>query len=128
MGKIIGIDLGTSHFAASAMIGGKPSIIQRLRELLLQVRRFHLLLPLLKDGQLLVGEPARRQMISNPERHGAGHKKGRWGQTFALAYLERSLQQKQGSAFILQKIKIITEAHLGGSVRQRQDDHCSGIL
>jgi molecular chaperone DnaK len=67
MGKIIGIDLGTSNSAASAMIGGKPTIIQAAEGTSVGGKAFPSVVAFTKDGQLIVGEPARRQMISNPE-------------------------------------------------------------
>ena len=67
MGKIIGIDLGTSNSAAAAMIGGKPSIIQAAEGTSVGGKAFPSVVAFTSDGQLIVGEPARRQMISNPE-------------------------------------------------------------
>ena len=67
MGKIIGIDLGTSNSAAAVMIGGKPTIIQAAEGTSVGGKAFPSVVAFTKDGQLLVGEPARRQMISNPE-------------------------------------------------------------
>ena len=75
MGKIIGIDLGTSNSAASAMIGGKPSIIPAAEGTSIAGKAFPSVVGFTKDGQLLVGEPARRQMISNPEGTVLGSKK-----------------------------------------------------
>src|SRR5918994_1911842 len=66
MGKIIGIDLGTSNSAAASMIGGKPSIIQAAEGTSVGGKAFPSVVAFTKDGQLIVGEPARRQMISNP--------------------------------------------------------------
>jgi len=67
MGKIIGIDLGTSNSAAAAMIGGKPTIIQAAEGTSIGGKAFPSVVAFTRDGQLIVGEPARRQMISNPE-------------------------------------------------------------
>ena len=71
MGKIIGIDLGTSNSAASAMIGGKPSIIPAAEGTSIAGKAFPSVVAFTKDGQLLVGEPARRQS----RRHCVGSKK-----------------------------------------------------
>ena len=60
MGKIIGIDLGTSNSAAAAMIGGKPSIIQAAEGTSVGGKAFPSVVAFTKDGQLIVGEPARR--------------------------------------------------------------------
>ena len=74
MGKIIGIDLGTSNSAAAAMIGGKPSIIQAAEGTSVGGKAFPSVVAFTSDGQLIVGEPARRQMISNPEGTGPSSK------------------------------------------------------
>ena len=73
MGKIIGIDLGTSNSAAS-MIGGKPSIIQAAEGTSVGGKAFPSVVAFTSDGQLIVGEPARRQMISNPKGKYPGSK------------------------------------------------------
>ncbi|HJY10313.1 MAG TPA: Hsp70 family protein, partial [Nitrososphaeraceae archaeon] len=67
MGKIIGIDLGTSNSAAAVLVGGKPTIIQAAEGTSIGGKAFPSVVAFTKDGQLIVGEPARRQMISNPE-------------------------------------------------------------
>jgi len=67
MSKIIGIDLGTSNSAASVMIGGKPTIIQAAEGTSVGGKAFPSYVAFTKDDQLLVGEPARRQMVTNPE-------------------------------------------------------------
>src|SRR5215216_1877255 len=67
MGKIVGIDLGTSNSAAAVMVGGKPTIIQAAEGTSIGGKAFPSVVAFTKDGQLIVGEPARRQMISNPE-------------------------------------------------------------
>ena len=64
--KIIGIDLGTSNSAASVLIGGKPSIIPSAEGATMYGKAFPSVVAFSKDDQLLVGEPARRQAISNP--------------------------------------------------------------
>ena len=74
MGKIIGIDLGTNNSAAAAMIGGKPSIIQAAEGTSVGGKAFPSVVAFTSDGQLIVGEPARRQMISNPEGTGTWSK------------------------------------------------------
>src|SRR5580704_6857778 len=67
MSKIIGIDLGTSNTAASVMEGGKPSIIPSAEGTSVGGKAFPSYVAFAKDGQLLVGEPARRQAVANPE-------------------------------------------------------------
>jgi len=67
MGKIVGIDLGTSNSAAAVLVGGKPTIIQAAEGTSVGGKAFPSYVAFTKDGQLLVGEPARRQTITNPE-------------------------------------------------------------
>jgi molecular chaperone DnaK len=115
MGKIIGIDLGTSNSAASAMIGGKPSIIPAAEGTSIAGKAFPSVVAFTKDGQLLVGEPARRQMISNPEGTVLAAKR-KMGTDFRFSVLGKEYSPQQISAFILQKIKRDAEAFLGESV------------
>src|SRR5665648_624272 len=68
MGKIIGIDLGTSNSAAAVLVGGKPTIIPSAEGNTIGGKAFPSVVAFTKDGQRLVGEPARRQAISNPDR------------------------------------------------------------
>ena len=64
---IIGIDLGTSNSAAAALRGGRPIIIPSAEGITLGGKAFPSYVALTADGQVLVGEPARRQMTVNPE-------------------------------------------------------------
>src|SRR5512135_2513168 len=65
--KIIGIDLGTTNSAAAVVLGGKPTIIPSAEGATVAGKMFPSVVAFTKDGQLLVGEPARRQAVSNPE-------------------------------------------------------------
>ena len=65
--KIIGIDLGTSNSAAAAIVAGRPTIIPSAEGTSVAGKAFPSYVAFTKDGQLLVGEPARRQAVSNPE-------------------------------------------------------------
>ena len=67
MSKIIGIDLGTSNTAAAVMEGGKATIIPSAEGTSIGGKAFPSFVAFTKDGQLLVGEPARRQAVANPE-------------------------------------------------------------
>src|SRR3989338_6376270 len=68
MAKIIGIDLGTSNSAAAVLEGGKPVIIPSAEGTTVGGgKAFPSYVAMAKDGQLLVGEPARRQAVTNPE-------------------------------------------------------------
>jgi molecular chaperone DnaK len=115
MGKIIGIDLGTSNSAAAAMIGGKPSIIQAAEGTSVGGKAFPSVVAFTKDGQLIVGEPARRQMISNPEGTVLAAKR-KMGTDFKFNVFGKEYTPQQISAFILQKIKRDAEAFLGETV------------
>jgi molecular chaperone DnaK len=115
MGKIIGIDLGTSNSAAATMIGGKPSIIQAAEGTSVGGKAFPSVVAFTKDGQLIVGEPARRQMISNPEGTVLAAKR-KMGTDFKFNVFGKEYTPQQISAFILQKIKRDAEAFLGETV------------
>jgi len=115
MAKIIGIDLGTSNSAAAAMIGGKPSIIQAAEGTSIGGKAFPSVVAFTRDGQLIVGEPARRQMISNAEGTIVGAKR-KMGTEFKFSVFGKQYTPQQISAFILQKIKKDAEAFLGETV------------
>ncbi len=115
MGKIIGIDLGTSNSAASVMIGGKPTIIQAAEGTSVGGKAFPSVVGFTKDGQLIVGEPARRQMISNPEGTVIAAKR-KMGTDFKFRVFGKEYTPQQVSSFILQKIKHDAEAFLGEPV------------
>ncbi|MEW6556955.1 MAG: molecular chaperone DnaK [Elusimicrobiota bacterium] len=115
MAKIIGIDLGTSNSAAAIMEAGKATIIPSAEGMTLGGKAFPSYVAFTKDGQLIVGEPARRQAVANPDgtimaakrKMGTDHKYKIFGKEYA---------PQQISAFILQKIKRDAAAFLGGSV------------
>src|SRR6186713_954477 len=115
MGKIIGIDLGTSNSAAASLIGGKPTIIQAAEGTSVGGKAFPSVVAFTRDGQLIVGEPARRQMISNPEGTVLAAKR-KMGTDFKFNVFGKQYTPQQISAFILQKIKKDAEAFLGDTV------------
>lgn len=115
MGKIIGIDLGTSNSAAAAMIGGKPTIIQAAEGTSIGGKAFPSVVAFTREGQLIVGEPARRQMISNPEGTIVAAKR-KMGTDFKFSVFGKDYTPQQVSSFILQKIKRDAEAFLGDTV------------
>jgi len=117
MGKIIGIDLGTSNSAASVMIGGKPTIIQAAEGTSVGGKAFPSYVAFTKDGQLLVGEPARRQMVSNPEGTVMAAKR-KMGTDFKFKAYDKQYTPQQISSFILQKIKRDSEAYMGETVHK----------
>jgi molecular chaperone DnaK len=115
MSKIIGIDLGTSNSAAAAMVGGKPTIIQAAEGTSIGGKAFPSVVAFTREGQLIVGEPARRQMISNPEGTVLAAKR-KMGTDFKFNVFGKQYTPQQISSFILQKIKRDAEAFLGETV------------
>ncbi len=117
MGKIIGIDLGTSNSAAAAMIGGKPTIIPSAEGTSIGGKAFPSFVAFTKDGQKLVGEPARRQAVSNTEGTIIAAKR-KMGTDFKFKAHGKEYTPQQISAFILQKVKADAEAFLGEKVEK----------
>ena len=117
MPKIIGIDLGTSNSAAAAVIAGRPSIIPSAEGTSVGGKAFPSYVAFTKDGQLLVGEPARRQAVSNPEGTIQAIKR-KMGTDYKVNVFGKEYTPQQISAFILQKIKRDSEAFLGDKVEK----------
>lgn len=117
MARIIGIDLGTSNSASAVIIGGKPTIIPAAEGVSLGGKTVPSYVAFTKDGQLLVGEPARRQMTLNPERTITGIKR-KMGTNYRVRIDDKEYSPEQISAFILQKIKKDAEAYLGERVEK----------
>ena len=117
MSKIIGIDLGTSNSAASFLEGGKPKIIPSAEGVSLYGKAFPSIVAFTKEGQMLVGEPAKRQAITNPERTISGAKR-KMGTDFKYKIGSKDYTPQQISAFILQKIKKDAEEFLGEKVER----------
>ncbi len=117
MGKIIGIDLGTSNSAAAALIGGRPAIIPSAEGASIGGKAFPSIVAFTEDGQRLVGEPARRQAVTNPEGTVMAIKR-KMGTDYKVTIRDKSFTPQDISAFILQKIKQDAEAHLGDKVEK----------
>ncbi len=115
MGKIIGIDLGTSNSAASVLVGGKPTIIPSAEGLTLGGKAFPSVVAFTKDGQRLIGEPARRQAISNPDRTITAIKR-KMGTSYKVTIDGKDYKPQEISAMILRKIKEDASAYLGEEV------------
>jgi molecular chaperone DnaK len=115
MAKIIGIDLGTSNSAAAVMEGGKTTLIPSAEGTTLGGKAFPSYVAFAKDGQLLVGEPARRQAVTNPEGTISTFKR-KMGTDYKYNVNGKEFTPQQLSAFILQKIKKDAEAYLGESI------------
>ncbi len=115
MAKTIGIDVGTSNSAAAALIGGKSTIIPSAEGTSLGGKAFPSYVAFTKDGQMLVGEPARRQAVSNPEGTVMAIKR-KMGTDYKVKVHGKEYTPQQITAFILQKIKRDAEAFLGDKV------------
>ncbi|HUS56673.1 MAG TPA: molecular chaperone DnaK, partial [Thermoplasmata archaeon] len=115
--KIIGIDLGTSNSAAAAVEGGRPAIIPSAEGTSLGGKAFPSYVAFTKDGQVLVGEPARRQAVSNPEGTVFAIKR-KMGTDYKVSIHGKEYTPQQISALILQKVKRDAEAHLGTTVKK----------
>jgi len=115
--KIIGIDLGTSNSQAAVVIGGKPTIIPSAEGATYAGKMFPSVVAFTKDGQILVGEPARRQAVSNPEGTVIGAKR-KMGTNYKYKIFGKEYTPQQISAFILQKIKRDAEDFLGEPVKK----------
>jgi molecular chaperone DnaK len=113
--KIIGIDLGTSNSEAAVMIGGKPTIIPSAEGATVAGKMFPSYVAFTPDGQLLVGEPARRQSVSNPEGTVTAAKR-KMGTNHMYRIYGKEYTPQQISAYLLQKIKRDAEAFLGEPV------------
>ena len=116
-GKIIGIDLGTSNSAAAVVEAGRPTIIPSAEGTSLGGKAFPSYVAFTKDGQMLVGEPARRQAVSNPEGTVMAIKR-KMGTDYKVRVYGKEYTPQQISAFILQKIKRDAEAYLGTKVEK----------
>ena len=118
MAKIIGIDLGTSNSAAAVMEGGRPTIIPSAEGAgVASGKAFPSYVAFTKEGQRLVGEPARRQAAINPEGTIFAAKR-KMGEDFKYKVFAKEFTPQQISAFILQKIKQDAESYLGDSVEE----------
>jgi len=113
--KIIGIDLGTSNSAAAVIQGGKPTLIPAAEGTTVAGKAFPSIVAFSKDGDLLVGEPARRQAVTNPDNT-IREAKRKMGTEFMYKIQDKEYKPQQISAFILQKIKRDAEAFTGDSI------------
>ena len=117
MAKVIGIDLGTSNSAAAVMMGGKPTLIPASEGTTVGGKAFPSIVGFTKDGQLIVGEPARRQAVTNPEGTVVAAKR-KMGTDHIFKIYGKEYKPQQISAYILQKIKRDAEAFIGEKVEK----------
>ena len=115
--KIIGIDLGTSNSAAAVIQGGKPTLIPAAEGTTVAGKAFPSIVAFSKDGDLLVGEPARRQAVTNPDNT-IREAKRKMGTEFLYKIQDKDYKPQQISAFILQKIKRDAEAFTGDTINK----------
>ena len=115
--KIIGIDLGTSNSAASVLVGGKPTTIPSAEGASQYGKSFPSYVAFTEDGQMLVGEPARRQAVTNPENTISAIKRS-MGTNHKVTVNGKQYSPQEISAFILQKIKKDAETFLGEPIEK----------
>ena len=115
--KIIGIDLGTSNSAASVLVGGKPTVIPSAEGASQYGKAFPSYVAFTEDGQMLVGEPARRQAVTNPENTISAIKRS-MGTNHKVTVNGKQYSPQEISAFILQKIKKDAETFLGEPIEK----------
>ncbi|MGD0550747.1 MAG: molecular chaperone DnaK [Candidatus Bathyarchaeia archaeon] len=113
--RILGIDLGTTNSAAAVVIGGKPTIIPSAEGSTVAGKMFPSVVALTRDGQLLVGEPARRQAVTNPEGT-IREIKRKMGTDYKVKVYGKEYTPQQISALILQKILRDSETYLGEKI------------
>jgi molecular chaperone DnaK len=113
--RILGIDLGTTNSAAAVIIGGKPTIIPSAEGATVAGKMFPSIVAFTRDGQLLVGEPARRQAITNPEGT-IREIKRKMGTDYKVKIFGKEYTPQQISALILQKILRDSETYLGENI------------
>ena len=148
MGKIIGIDLGTTNSCMSVMEGGEPVVIPNSEG----ARTTPSIVAFAKNGERLIGQAAKRQAVTNPNntifsaKRFIGRKfsevqeeskslpyaivKGKNGDAYIQAEVngkQEDFAPEQISAMILQKLKADAEAYLGRS-RHRGGDHCACVF
>jgi len=112
MGKIIGIDFGTTFSAVSVLEGGKPVIIPSAEG----ERTTPSVVSINEDGERLVGRTARNQAITNPE-HTVRSIKRHMGEDYKVKIIDKEYSPQEISAMILQKLKTDAEAYLGQEVK-----------
>ena len=113
MGKIIGIDLGTTNSCVAVMEGGKPTVIANSEG----ERTTPSIVAFTKNGDRLVGEPAKRQAVTNSDRTVSSIKR-HMGSDYRVAIDDKRYSPQEISAMILQKLKADAEGYLGEKVTE----------
>jgi molecular chaperone DnaK len=115
--KVLGIDLGTTNSAAAIYEGGRSTVIPSAEGPTMAGKMFPSVVAFTKDGQLLIGEPAKRQATANPEGT-IFEIKRKMGTTYKTNIFGKEYTPQQISSFILQKIKKDAEIYLGSTMRK----------
>ena len=113
MGKIIGIDLGTTNSCVAVMEGGQPTVITNTEG----ARTTPSVVAFTKTGERLVGEPAKRQAVTNADKTIASIKR-EMGSDYKVAIDDKKYSPQEISAMVLQKLKSDAEAYLGEKVTE----------
>ena len=113
MGKIIGIDLGTTNSCVAVMEGGQPTVIANTEG----ARTTPSVVAFTKTGERLVGEPAKRQAVTNAEKTIASIKR-HMGTDYKVQIDDKAYSPQEISAMILQKLKSDAENYLGEKVTE----------
>ena len=113
MGKIIGIDLGTTNSCVAVMEGGKPVVIPNAEGM----RTTPSVVAFTKNGERLVGEPAKRQAVTNADRTISSIKR-HMGTDYKVSIDGKEYTPQEISAMILQKLKADAESYLGEKVTE----------
>lgn len=113
MGKIIGIDLGTTNSCVAVMEGGKPVVIANTEG----VRTTPSVVAFTKTGERLVGEPAKRQAVTNADKTISSIKR-HMGSDYKVTIDDKKYTPQEISAMILQKLKADAESYLGETVSE----------
>ncbi len=113
MGKIIGIDLGTTNSCVAVMEGGEPVVIANAEG----ARTTPSVVAFSKDGERMVGQVAKRQAITNPDRTISSIKR-EMGSSYKVTIDSKSYTPQEISAMVLQKLKTDAEAYLGSTVTE----------
>ena len=114
MGKIIGIDLGTTNSCVAVMEGGKPTVIANQEG----ARTTPSVVAFTKTGERLIGEPAKRQAVTNAEKTISSIKR-HMGTDYKVQIDDKSYSPQQISAMVLQKLKADAEDILEKKLRKQ---------
>jgi molecular chaperone DnaK len=113
MAKIIGIDLGTTNSCVSVMEGGKPVVIANAEG----ARTTPSVVAFAKNGERLVGEPAKRQAITNPDKTIISIKR-EMGSNYKVSIDDKNYSPQEVSSMILQKLKADAESYIGETITE----------